>query len=77
MFTGRLPFPGDTPLAVIMGHLQKPVPQPRSLNPSLSPEIEALVLRCLEKNPARRYARAGELLSALSAASGRDEEPAA
>jgi len=77
MFTGRLPFPGDTPLAVIMGHLQKPVPRPRSLNPSLSPEIEALVLRCLEKNPARRYARAGELLSALSAASGRDEEPAA
>jgi serine/threonine-protein kinase len=77
MFTGRLPFPGDTALAVIMGHLRKPPPQPRGLNPSLSPEIEALVLRCLEKDPARRYARAGELLAALQAASGRGEEPAA
>ena len=77
MFTGRLPFPGDTPVAVIMGHLQKPVPRPRDLKPSLSPEIEAAVLRCLEKNPVQRYARIGELLAALNAASGGGEEPAA
>ncbi len=77
MFTGRLPFPGDTALGVIMSHLQKPAPRPRHLNPALSPEIEALVLRCLEKDPANRYARAGDLLSALNAASSRSEEPVA
>ncbi len=77
MFTGRLPFPAKTPLAVIMGHIQGPVPKPRGLNPALAPEIEALVLRCLEKLPAKRYTRAEELLAALTAASDRGEEPAA
>jgi serine/threonine-protein kinase len=77
MFTGRLPFPGDTALGVIMSHIQKPAPRPRHLNPALSPEIEALVLRCLEKDPANRYARADDLLSALNAASSRSEEPVA
>lgn len=69
IFTGRLPFTGETPLSVVMGHVQKPVPRPRSVNPGLPADVEAVVLRCLEKNPTRRYARAEEVLEGLTAAS--------
>jgi serine/threonine-protein kinase len=45
-FTGALPFKGDTVMAVVLGHVQKAPPPPRSLNPRLPPELEAIILRC-------------------------------
>ena len=64
-FTGALPFRGDTVMAVVLGHIQKPPPPPRSLNPKLPPELEAIIVRCLEKKPDRRYQSVGEILKDL------------
>jgi serine/threonine-protein kinase len=68
-FTGLLPFTGDTLMAIIMGHLQKAPPKPRSVNPRVSVELEAVILRCLEKDPGRRFSQVGDLQDALSALS--------
>jgi HAMP domain-containing protein/predicted Ser/Thr protein kinase len=72
-FTGQLPFTGDTVMAVLLGHIQQGPPSPRSLNPRLPAELEAILLRCLEKSPARRYPGVGELLKDLTAVSSRGE----
>ncbi len=67
MLTGRLPFTGETPVAVAVKHLQEePVP-PRDYNPLLPPPIEDLILQALEKEPAHRFASAQELAQALIA----------
>jgi serine/threonine protein kinase len=65
-FTGELPFTGDTVMAVLLGHIQRPPPPPRALNPRLAPALEALILRCLEKSPDRRYPRVGDMLADLA-----------
>ncbi len=65
MATGRLPF-HDQPAAALAGSvLNATPPSPRTLRPELSPRFEALVLRCLEKDPARRPASALELATEL------------
>ena len=69
MFTGRLPFTGDKVMAVILGHIQKPPPAPRRLNAGMPPELEAVILRCLEKGPKKRFQKVGEVLEALSTVS--------
>jgi len=68
-FTGKLPFKGDNPMAVVVAHIQQPPPKPRSVNPKLSPELEALILRGLAKDPAKRWQTTDQLLEALSAIS--------
>jgi HAMP domain-containing protein/predicted Ser/Thr protein kinase len=76
VFTGHLPFPGEKIVQVILGHLQKQPPAPRSLNPQLPPDLEAVILRCLEKKPAARYQRVGDVLRDLNAVSSRIEAAA-
>jgi len=65
MFTGRMPFSGDTVMAVVLSHIQKPPPPPRSVNPRIPPDLEAIILRCLEKQPDRRYQSVGDILKDL------------
>jgi HAMP domain-containing protein len=77
IFTGSLPFDGGTPLEVVLAHMQKAPRPPRALNPALPAELEAIVLRCLEKNPDRRYQRMDNLLADLSLVSSRLEPSAA
>jgi eukaryotic-like serine/threonine-protein kinase len=77
IFTGRLPFDGDTAMEVVVAHIQKAPAPPRTLNPALPLELEAVILRCLEKNPERRYARVEDILAGLSAISSRLEATAA
>jgi HAMP domain-containing protein/predicted Ser/Thr protein kinase len=77
VFTGRLPFDGDTAMAVVLNHIQKPPPSPRSVNPRLPAELERVILVCLEKNPARRYQKVDELLDDLTAVSSQTEATAA
>ena len=73
IFTGQLPFKGETPMAVVVAHIQQPPPRPRSVNPKLPPELEAVILKGLEKDPARRWQTADEILEALSAISTKAE----
>jgi tetratricopeptide (TPR) repeat protein/TolB-like protein len=69
MMTGRLPFEGNTPLSLALSRLQTPAPSPRRWAPELDARWEAVILRCLERDPARRYASAGAVAAALDAAS--------
>ncbi len=68
MATGRVPFQGDGLLSVLVQHLTAPVPPPRSVNPDLSPRMEQVLLRVLEKEPQRRFQNAAALLQDLEAA---------
>lgn len=65
MLTGRVPFQGDSPLAVALKHTDEAPPSPRAINPSISAETEVVVLKALEKDPARRYQSAGEMRHAM------------
>ncbi|HEY7513298.1 MAG TPA: protein kinase, partial [Vicinamibacteria bacterium] len=72
-FTGKLPFQGDTIMAIVMSHIQKPPPKPRGLNPKLPAALEAVILRCLQKDPGRRFQTVNEILESLTAISSRVE----
>jgi serine/threonine-protein kinase len=65
MATGRLPFEGETPLAIALRHVQDEPTPPRRLNPSLPPALEAAILRAMAKDPARRYPSAAALAEEL------------
>ena len=60
--TGRLPFEGDDWYEIARQHVEEPPPAPRSINPDLSPEFEAAILHCLQKQADDRPAT-GELLA--------------
>jgi tetratricopeptide (TPR) repeat protein len=64
--TGRLPFIGDNPLAVVSQHVHAPVVPPRVLRPDLPRALEVVILRLLEKNPANRFADARQTGAALA-----------
>ena len=72
MLAGRPPFSGETQLQVMRAVVEDEPPALRQLRPELSPEIEAIVARALQKDPARRYQSAGEMVRDLSAALGFD-----
>ena len=68
MATGRLPFEGDTALAVALKHKTERPPDPRSVSPALPGDLSKIILKCLEKDPARRYQTASDLRADLEAA---------
>src|SRR6266536_5344979 len=72
--TGRVPFPGDDPLATISQHLHAPVVPPRVLRPDLPRTIETVILRLLAKDPAQRFATAAETATALRNALAESDE---
>jgi formylglycine-generating enzyme required for sulfatase activity len=61
MVTGQVPFEASTPMALLAKHAYEPPPPPRSIIPSLPPEVEAVLLRALEKDPDARYQTAAEM----------------
>jgi Tol biopolymer transport system component len=73
MVTGALPFTGDTPFAVGMKKLTEKPPSPRSHFLDLDLKWEAAILRCLERDPADRFASATDVVKVLSGESGRLE----
>ncbi|MCA8925836.1 MAG: serine/threonine protein kinase, partial [Planctomycetes bacterium] len=75
LLTGRPPFDGASVLGILSQVVNDPPRPLRELRPELSPALEARVLRCLEKEPARRFASAQELERALGGA-GRGASPA-
>ncbi|MBA2462919.1 MAG: serine/threonine protein kinase, partial [Actinobacteria bacterium] len=61
LLVGRLPFDDrDTPMAVLLRHIQDPIPPPRSVNPDLDERLAAWLERMLEKDPERRPSGAAE-----------------
>jgi HAMP domain-containing protein/predicted Ser/Thr protein kinase len=73
IFTGKLPFKGETPMAVVVAHIQRAPPRPREANPKVPTELEAVILKGLSKDPAKRWQTTDEILDALSAISTRTE----
>ncbi len=66
LLTGRPPFDCDGALQLVMAHAYDPVTPPSRLRPEVPDDLEAVVLRCLEKEPAQRFAGANELSRALA-----------
>jgi len=62
MLTGRVPFVGPNPLAVMNERILNDVPAPRELNPGISPQLEEILYRALEREPRHRYATASEMM---------------
>ncbi len=65
VFTGRLPFTGPDYIDTVNGHLSQEPPKPSALVP-MAPRLEALILRCLEKDPELRPQSALELTRELA-----------
>ncbi|HEX7976370.1 MAG TPA: serine/threonine-protein kinase [Anaerolineales bacterium] len=65
MLAGRLPFTGDSHLAIMAQHLQHEAPRLDRLQAGVSPELAAIVARCLQRNPAGRYPDMCLLIEAL------------
>src|SRR6266851_4337400 len=64
VFTGTLPFEGDTPLAVVLKHVQEPPPSPQAKNPRIDPKIAAIILKCMQKNADDRFQSVNQLYEA-------------
>lgn len=65
MVTGRVPFEGETNVAVALMHIQSEMVPPRKLEPSIPVSFEKIILKCTQKKPERRYASAKELIADL------------
>jgi serine/threonine protein kinase/tetratricopeptide (TPR) repeat protein len=65
MLTGELPFSGETPLSTAIKRLKAPAPSPRLHIPDLDEKWEAVVARCLEREPEQRFANTDEIVEVL------------
>ncbi len=72
MLAGKVPFERPTSVNILMAHVGEPPPPMREVNPNLvcSPGFEDLVMRCIAKDPAERYASMDEVLQAIKRAHG-------
>jgi serine/threonine-protein kinase len=68
MLVGRVPFQAPTPVAVLTKHLHEPPPPPSTIAPWFGPELDAVFLRALSKNPNERFPTAAEFSQSLIAA---------
>ena len=66
MATGKLPFPGKQLAQLKDAIIHQEPPRPKALNPLISPALENVILRCLQKNPAKRYQTAANLREDLA-----------
>jgi len=64
--TGHVPYEAETPAAVMLEQIQSPLPDPRTVNPDLSENIEHSLMRALAKDPADRFASCGEFIEAIA-----------
>ena len=65
MFTGALPFSGDSAFSIALKHVQEVAPTPRSVNPRIAEALERIIVRCMAKDPAERYQQISELQADL------------
>ncbi len=74
MLTNRVPFDDPSAMAVAMKHLTDPPPPPSRINPTLSPQIDRVVIQALDKDPKKRFSTCAEMLKALEKALGMYDE---
>ncbi len=65
MLTGRVPFNGETTVAIAIKHIQEEFPSPREFVPEIPGGVESIVVKCCQKSPDRRYQSAQELIADL------------
>src|SRR5579859_1828039 len=76
MLAGKVPFDDPSAMSVALKHLNDAPPPPTMFNPALTPSIEKVLLKILDKDPNRRYATGEQLANALeSAIAGKYEAP--
>ncbi|HJB90622.1 MAG TPA: Stk1 family PASTA domain-containing Ser/Thr kinase [Candidatus Eisenbergiella merdigallinarum] len=68
MLTGRVPFNGETTVAIAIKHIQEPMPSPREFVPEIPVSVEQIVLKCTQKSPDRRYHTMAALIEDLKRA---------
>src|SRR6476661_11262300 len=68
LLTATLPFDGESAVTIALKHVNEQPPPPSAINPAVSPALDAVVLRALEKDPARRFSSADEFIAELQAA---------
>jgi eukaryotic-like serine/threonine-protein kinase len=68
IFTGKVPFSGDSAIAVGFKQMKEDPPSPRSVNAQIPEAVENVILKALAKAPLQRYRSASELKDALEAA---------
>lgn len=62
MLTGRVPFNGETTVAIAIKHIQEELPSPREFVSEIPVSVEQIVFKCCQKSPDRRYQSMGELI---------------
>lgn len=77
MFTGSQAFQAETAVAIALKQMRETPPSPHEIEPSIPVGIERVILKCLEKEPARRFQSVAELAAALRAPSVLGSNPAA
>jgi serine/threonine-protein kinase len=70
LLCGHPPFVGDSPVSVAYQHVREDPRSPSELNPEVTPDVDAVVLKALAKNPANRYQSAAEMRADLLRAAG-------
>lgn len=65
LLTGQKPFDAENVTAIAIAHVDKQPPVPSSVNPDLTPAVDAILLKCLAKDPEERYADGDDLAAAL------------
>lgn len=65
MLTGRVPFNGETTVAIAIKHIQEEMPSPREFVPEIPVCVEQIVLKCTQKSPDRRYLAMSALIEDL------------
>jgi eukaryotic-like serine/threonine-protein kinase len=68
LLTGRVPFDAESPVSVALMQVSEPPVPPMEVNPEVPPALDAVTMRAMEKDPARRYQDADEFVAALESA---------
>ena len=69
MVTGRKPFQAETPMGVLVKHINDPLPRPRDYTKDLPRDVERVIIKALMKDPAKRYQTMDELVQVLGSLS--------
>lgn len=71
IMTGQMPYKAETPLGVVLKHINDPVPSARAFNAAVTRDLDNVIAKSMAKDPNDRYATAGEFTDALYRAGGR------